>query len=333
MTNGCREFSVMYVIFIIIITYNYTDSVFKEIYNKIDKDVKEYLKCKRNENNILICGRNKTKYTFKKIKNKPHISYISISITRICKIHNIVKCSNEFILIGILTRPECIYERIVSRKIFQHIDNVKFLFISGLSTNIYINKLLYKEIIKFNDIIVFNVINSYYNCSIIMSCFYIYMYSNCENIKWVIKLDIDTYLNMKLLLKVINYSNRNISVIGKINKNPRIKCNSNYKWSVRCLNKSIKFIPTPPYPFGPGFVFKFSSISCIYSYFNKNKSIIWIEDIFFGILMNYCNLKYLDITNFTEITYKPKYNLSITKTNIFVHGLHPIEIYLASKEI
>lgn len=69
----CRDFYVIFLIIIfiiIIISYNYSDSVFQDIYNKIDEDINEYMKCKRNRNNILLCGRNKTKYTIKTIKIK-----------------------------------------------------------------------------------------------------------------------------------------------------------------------------------------------------------------------------------------------------------------------
>lgn len=219
----------------------------------------------------------------------------------------------------------------ITRRIFQHINHLKYIFITGISSNEKLNKIIKKEINLFKDIIVFNVVNSYYNCSIIMSCFYIYIHNNCQKIVWVIKLDIDTYFNSKLLLKIISNCSSNISVIGKINKKPRLKCNTNYKWSITCINKTNSYIQVPSYPFGPGFIFKFSSIKCIYTYFIKRKKIIWIEDVFFGILMKYCNLSFLDISKYTSITYKPINDLSISDNKLFIHGLYPIEIYLANK--
>lgn len=99
---------------------------------------------------------------------------------------------------------------------------------------------------------------------------------------------------------------------------------------VSCINSTQKYKIIPSYPYGPGFLFKSSSIKCITDFINTTESIIWIEDVFFGIIMNYCNLKYQDISNITEITYKPKYNLSILRNKIFIHGLNPIEILLNS---
>lgn len=326
------SFLFILVVLIYFITLNNIDSVFYNLKNKINEDIKVYLQCTNNNYNSLLCGRNKTKYTPPPILYQPHKSYISYIMLNLCKKYNTVDCSNSLIVIGILTRPEYIYERMVTRRIFKNIENIKYIFITGISANESINKLIYKEIILYSDLIYFNVINSYYNCSLIMSCFYMYMHKNCYNIKWVVKLDIDTYLNIKSLMKIIYSSNKSISVIGSINKTPRLICNTINKWTINCINKSNAVFQTPAYPFGPGFIFKFSSITCINTYFNNVKDIIWIEDVLFGILMSNCNLRYLDITKYTEITYKPKYNLSYTKNNIFVHGLHPIEIYLASKK-
>lgn len=94
------------------------------------------------------------------------------------------------------------------------------------------------------------------------------------------------------------------------------------------MNNTHNYINISSYPYGPGFLFKASSIQCINKYINSVQNIIWIEDIFFGKIMNYFNLKYLDITKMTEITYKPKYNLAILKNKIFIHGLNPILVYL-----
>lgn len=328
--SKCINYVFIYLLIYYFIINNNIDSIFYNINERINNDIKLYYVCKTSSSSFLSCGRNKTTYKFSIIENKPHTSYLPISLLSSCILYDRVKCSNALIFVGILTRPECIYERMITRKIFEHKNHIKYVFITGLSLNNTINKLIYKEIIMFNDLLYFSVINSYYNCSILMTCFYKYIYNNCKNIKWVMKLDIDTYFNSMLLKKMIKNCNKNISVIGKIKKKGKIKCNTNYKWSIRCSNKSSKYINIPSYPIGPGFLFRFSSIKCINSYYMMNKNIIWIEDILFGLIMKYCNLNYLDISNYTEITYAPKYNLSITKKNVFIHGLYPIEIYLAS---
>lgn len=327
----CHVDIFLYILIIYLVIINNSDSILFYTNKRINEEINIYYKCKSNERMYLLCGRNKTKYKILSTQNKPHSSYLYFSASNYCRIIDKVECSNALILIGILTRPECIYERTLTRRWLKYIKNIKFVFITGISTNENINKLIKKEYILFKDLIFFNIVNSYYNCSLIMSCFYLYINNNCNNLNWVMKLDIDTYFNSKILLKIINNCSRNISVVGKINKSHKIKCNTKSKWSISCLNKSNKYVYIPSYPFGPAFLFKFSSITCINSYFMKIKYIIWIEDILFGIIMKYCNLKYLDITNYTEISYTQKYNLSITKNNILVHGLYPIEIYLANQ--
>lgn len=218
----------------------------------------------------------------------------------------------------------------VMRRMVGVIKNVKYVFLAGFSTDENIKSILKHEMKVYNDIIIFGVQSSYYNCSIIMSCFYLYVYKHCRNIEWIMKLDLDTYFNITMIFNIIKYCNEKISVIGSINKSQKIKCNTNNKWSVTCINNTHNYINITSYPYGPGFLFKSSSIECISKFINSQQYILWIEDIFFGMIMNYCNLTYLDITRMTEITYKPKYNLSMLKNKIFIHGLNPIEILLNS---
>lgn len=248
----------------------------------------------------------------------------------LCKSHNIIECSNTVILIGILTRPESLYERMIMRRIINVIKNIIYVFITGYSIDENINIRLQQEKNVYKDLIIFGIASSYYNCSIIMSCFYLYINNNCINVKWVMKLDIDTYFNITMIFNIINNCDKNISVIGSINHIHKLKCNTNYKWSVLCNNNSLHYIKIPSYPYGPGFLFKQSSISCINQFINRSQSIIWIEDVFFGMIMNYCHLRYIDISKMTEITYSPKNNLTMLKNKIFIHGLNPIEILLFS---
>lgn len=307
----------------------YVNRIFNSIIVQINNDIKIYEKCKKS-NNVLLCGRKKVKYKQLLVINRPHLSYFNSTHLKVCSKYNYIECSNSFILIGILTRPECIYERIITRRILKRLPNIIYVFISSLSISQHVNNVVEKEIKYFHDIIVFNILSSYYNCSIIMSCFYLYLYNNCKNIRWVLKLDIDTYFHYKLLYELLTNVEKNISVIGSINKNARLKCNKGGKWSITCENVSQKYLYLPQYPYGPGFVFNFSYLKCFFKFYQQNKYIIWIEDIFFGVLMKYCGMKYKDISKDTAISYSPKKNLNITKNKIFVHGLNPIEILLAN---
>lgn len=228
-------------------------------------------------------------------KNITHSTYISLSIISPCSGYNEIKCPDAYLLVGILTRPEQLYERIITRKIVKNYKFIKHFFITGLHEDRIISSRLYKENKIFKDILIFNILSSYYNCSAIMICFYIYLEKHCKNVAWIAKLDIDTYINITTIYNLTKKCNKNISVIGSINVNPRLKCNANSIWYVGCGKKSGINSITPPYPYGPAFVFRLSSLPCIKSYVNRNNKIIWIEDAFFGILMGYCKLKYLDI--------------------------------------
>lgn len=182
----------------------------------------------------------------------------------------------------------------------------------------------------FKDIIIFNIISSYYNCSLIMACFYKYILYNCKNVKWFMKLDVDTYVNISMLMKILINTSNKVSVIGAINKNKYLHCNSDYKWSINCKNKSNSQLNLPPYPLGPAFLFKSPTLYCIDLYFKSNEDIIWIEDVLFGMIMNFCSFYYYDVSKLSDLNYKQKNNLSVLKNKVFVHGLYPIEIFLST---
>lgn len=315
----------------IIITNSAIRNRIYEINENINHDIQEYIAC-TNKTNILLCGRNKTKYANPIIKSRKHNTFLSQSLFNIkIKYSLYYRCSNVMILIGILTRPECLYERTVMRRIINQIPDVKYTFISGISNNESINSLLYQELHVYNDILIIYIISSYYNCSLIMISFYQFINNNCNNIEWIMKLDIDTYFNIKRIISLINNAPNNVSVIGSIHRKPQLICDRKYKWSISCDTKNKSSMLYPSYPYGPGFLFKFSSIKCINEYITLHDEIIWIEDVLFGVIMKYCNLIYQDVSHLTAITYQAKNNLFILSDKVFVHGLRPIEILLKHK--
>lgn len=312
--------------------YDNDVNIFKDMDNKIDKELDIYRKCDEMSYDLL-CGRIRINYSIPSVPIVEHKSFVSYTIISLCNKYNIIACTNADILIGILSRPNLIYERMIIRRIIFNKRMAKFLFITGKSKNRSINILLEKEKKKFNDIITFNIISSYYNCSAIMACFYMYLYKVCTNIKWILKLDIDTYVNINLLLYIIRNVNESISVIGSINKKAKLKCNIYSKWSIECNNETKISMNSPPYPYGPAFAFKASSLKCINLFFNNKERIIWIEDVFFGIIMKYCQLKYKDITQLADISYNEKFNLTKYKNMVVIHGFYPIEILFINEFI
>lgn len=278
----------------------------------------------------LSCGRNKVKHNNPSIKLSLHKSHINKSMLNLCIMHSSVYCSNATIFIGILTRPELIYERMIIRKILYKLKDIKYCFITGNTTNENIYKLIKEEFFIYHDIILFKVISSYYNCSLIMVCYYQYLYNNCRNIIWFMKLDIDTYFNISFIKSIISNISDSIAVIGAIHKHPKIPCYNNAKWSIDCKIKNATYINYSPYPHGPGFLFKSKSIKCVNDFIKYEESFIWIEDAMFGDIIKFCELKLLDIKENTDMTYKEKKELYSLRNKVFIHGLYPIEILILS---
>lgn len=94
----------------------------------------------------------------------------------------------------------------------------------------------------------------------------------------------DTYVNITMIYSILNKCNRNVSVVGSIHKQPKLPCFNKAKWLVPCNNTTISYLKYPPYPYGPGFIFRYSSLKCINEFLHKKKYFIGLKKLCLEIL-------------------------------------------------
>lgn len=235
------------------------------------------------------------------------------------------------LLVFVHSRPEEFYERFLSRKCTFKSKEVLVIYITSKSTSEKINKKLKYESDLNSDILQFNEISSYFNLSI--QTLHMIKWTNNINFRYLLKSDIDTFINIQLILKWLKKykTKEKYYAIGKISKTHILR---NKKYSHYVPSEIIKENMFPPYLQGVGYILPYNTVLLLSKSIEYVKPRIWIEDVFMGYMFKHNNITLTDISKF--IVRDIPYNLSIVYNNfknyMLVHGLYPIEIYILKKE-
>lgn len=285
------------------------DKCFKKEMYYFNRNLSYNIKCDyyqtTNENNTLL-----SPFSL-------HIDYVK---PRMC-----IYCNSKEYIVAIQCRPSDFLKRYVMRKIKNLYNKYQFIFFIGLSKNKHINVLINEENNKYHDIIQFNFLSSYYNCTIQIKFTLNYIYNNCKNYKWIIKLDIDTFINFKRFDNIEDeIYRRNIGVIAYFINKGVLKCNTSTKWNLPCSDLLPK--KHPSFPTGACYIINNNDIECIVNSLNKGNN-IWIEDLNIGFIINGCKSQYYDVSNESILSYN-KINYYINYKKMFIiHGYNSIQLY------
>lgn len=217
------------------------------------------------------------------------------------------------ILIALHSHISLFYHRYVFRRIYKYYNDVQLLFFIGLDKNDTLNSMLYEEMKRYKDIILFDFYCDYYKLCMLTYNFleWIIKYQHFYNV--IIKHDTDTFLNIVLVKSTLRKLLRfNISffVLGKI-------------WHFDDEKRK--------YPSGMAYIFSSKSINQLMRNIDKNLHNLkcsFEEDMMFGFLSRKANFTFLDSYisfNYSSYTYIPKYKFNINNT-FMIHALRIAEI-------
>lgn len=234
------------------------------------------------------------------------------------------------LLIFIHSRPEEFYERLLSRRCIEQINAIMVIYITSKSKNDEINKKLKYESDIYKDILQFNEISSYFNLTI--QTIHMIVWSCNMNFKYLLKSDIDVFINIPLILYWIKkYNNKhNYYAVGKISKTFVIR---DKKYSHYVPTEIIKENMFPPYLQGVGYIIPYNTVKLLSNSIEKVKPRIWIEDVFMGYMFKYNNISLNDISKYIlrDIPINITKLFKNIKHYMLIHGLYPIEIYMLKK--
>lgn len=249
-----------------------------------------------------------------KVSITPHINYHKITL-----------------LIFLHTRPEEFYERFMSRKCNYKSKEVLIIYITSKSNDHLINKMIKYESHIYKDILQFNELSSYFNLS--LQTLHMLKWSINIYFKYILKSDIDVYINISLILEYIKKFNSTYKyyAIGKISKAYVIR---NKKYSHYVPYEVIKENIFPPYLQGVGYIIPYNTVTLLIKSIEKINPRIWIEDVYMGYMFKYNNVKLIDLSKY--IIRDLPHNISLLLANInnymLIHGFYPIEIYMIKEK-
>lgn len=256
---------------------------FIHIYNKTNKILHQYIKitflCIKNHlNDLHILRHTCLLKNYNYFNITPTINTIDIyneynggfNVLIEPKLINL----NEIeIVVGIPCNPVEISGRIVARETFMKYTNIDgynaiYIFFTGLPSNNYPLEYLYEESELFNDIVVFDLINTYYNISLTMMSVYKYILKYI-NIKYFIRCNLDAIFYP---FKMNGLLHQNYDIICDLESTP------------------VNFIK---FPQGAFYVFNKRIVELIYNEsINKKHPLHKLDDVYYGeVLKDYDNIK------------------------------------------
>lgn len=204
------------------------------------------------------------------------------------------------------------YHRFIFRRIYGLYKDIHLLFFIGLDENQTINKELHREMKEYKDIVLFNFVCNYFKLCMLTYNFLLWIKEYQQFYDTIIKLDTDTFLNIKLVKIILNRMLKlnKTFVLGKI-------------WHIN--NKSNM------YPSGMPYAFSSKSINILVANLEEKINKIkcsFEEDMLFGHLARESNFTFFDsFLYFNYISFKQipnnKFNLNET---YMIHKLRVSEI-------
>lgn len=145
-----------------------------------------------------------SKIPYKEIYNKYRGGYTAI----VQPLHE----NNIKIIVGIPFAPPLIEGRIVARRTYMKYRKIdgykaKYIFFTGLIPDriyLYNISILIEEAKLFDDIIIFNMINTYYNITLLLLSMYKWIIDNYPKIKYFIRCNLDTLFIPSRIKKLLH---------------------------------------------------------------------------------------------------------------------------------
>jgi hypothetical protein len=286
--------------------------------------------------NLLIIESNKL-WNNTKMRSDPENSKLLFAdYVKYITLHRINKsnfCGENFgynlsSLIFVFSRVDAFEQRNAIRKTWAKNMNIeksesKLLFIIALSFSESVQKRVIEEDKKHNDLIQWEFIDSYYNCTLKAIGILRWTLFYCKNVKFIMKTDDDILVNPLVFNQfVANITNSKKTIYGRIAKGWGPHRNPKSKWylSKKTYSQSI----FPDFMVGP-YIMSSDSIYPIYVEILNSLPALAFDDVYIsGIIAEKCNISRVNIDYFVRLDWlnikSSQIDFEIFNSNIlFVH--------------
>jgi beta-1,3-galactosyltransferase 1 len=243
--------------------------------------------------------------------------------------------SNSSSLIFVFSRVDAFKQRDAIRKTWaknMNLENskTKILFALGSSESYSVQNRVIKEDDKHNDLIQWEFIDSYYNCTLKAIGILRWTLFYCKNVKFIMKTDEDILVNTLMLKKffadIINSKN---TIYGRIAKGwepirtPKSKWYLNYETYPQSI--------LPDFMVGPNIISS-DSIHPIYEEILNSLPALAFDDVYItGVIAEKLNISRINTNYFVRLDWlkiTPKHiDYELFKSNIlFIHGFGYVDM-------
>ena len=205
--------------------------------------------------------------------------------------------------------------------------NVRHVFLFGKTNDGQSHDQIRKEKEIYHDIVILDMMDSYDNLTLKVILGLKWVSTSCRNAKYVMKLDTDTWLNIRELLTMLarpRFSLYN-RVGGFVHRGAIPDRNPKAKWYTSKSEYAEKVFPD--YCAGPGYIMPINVARDI-AEVSKTIKFIRMEDVYIGICLR--TLKY-SVKQLYDYSFSNITDLCKLKTHVLVHRISPKDMVTAWK--
>jgi beta-1,3-N-acetylglucosaminyltransferase 7 len=247
--------------------------------------------------------------------------------------------SNLTSLIFVFSRVDAFKQRDAIRKTWaknMNLENskTKILFVLGSSESYSLNNDVIEEDEKYNDLIQWQFIDSYYNCTLKAIGLLRWTLFYCKNVKFIMKTDDDILVNSLMFNQFIaNITNSKKTIYGTIGSGYEPHRNNASKWFISYESYSPSTYPD--FMFG-SYIMSSDSIYPIYTEILNSLPALAFEDVYIsGIIAEKLNITRINTDYFVRLEWlglvAKNLNYKLFKSNIlFSHDFsysHMISVW------
>jgi hypothetical protein len=207
--------------------------------------------------------------------------------------------SNLSSLIFVFSRVDAFKQRNAIRKTWVkniELNNMKtkVLFILGSTDSDSVQNNVNEENEKYNDLIQWKFIDSYYNCTLKAIGILRWTLFYCKNVKFIMKTDDDILVNPSMFNQFIaNITNSKKTIYGTVGKGFKPHRSKTSKWFISYESYSSSIYPD--FVFGP-YIMSSDSIFPIYVEILNSLPALAFDDVYIsGIIAEKCNISRVNI--------------------------------------
>ena len=198
-------------------------------------------------------------------------------------------------------------------------SSLRYVFILGKTNNATLARYVQRESRLFNDIIVGDFVDSYYNLTLKTIYGFKWAVQNCAQVKFVMKTDDDVYVNVPALLDKLRRVTGS-STMGRLWVGIKPHRNATHKWYLSYEDYANETLPD--YHDGLGYALSIKLVEHILQVYPEVKYIP-LEDVYVGLCLNRTGYSYRTDTFYKFIRHDLPLPVCLYKYSnvIAVHGV------------